>query len=233
MSRDKTKLWYLKNLEVFNHLNDDEKKAITDYTNLLSIPKKGIIYFQGSADDRLYLVKEGAVKLTRLAPKGNEIILDIVGAGTIFGEMGADDGFERNESAYALEDCVVCSIKREDFQRVINSIPGFSNKVTRMKAPNGRTIENKLIDLLYRTVEQRLAITLLRLDGEFGEPHERGRVIMLKLTHNDLADLVASTRETVTASLSRLKEKGLVEYDGKHVVLVSTDGLKALLDGST
>jgi len=231
MSRDKTKLWYLKNLEVFNHLNDDEKKAITEHTNLLEVPKKGIIYFQGSADDRLYLVKEGAVKLTRLAPKGNEIILDIIGAGTIFGEMGEGDGYERNESAYALEDCVVCSIKRDDFSRVVKSIPGFSTKVMRMKAPNGRTIENNLIDLLYRTVEQRLALTLLRLDGEFGEPHKSGRLIRLKLTHNDLADLVASTRETVTASLTRMKEKGLIDYDGKFVVLVSADGLKSLVEG--
>jgi len=231
MSRDKTKLWYLKNLEVFNHLNDDEKKVITDHTNLQEIPKKGVIYFQGSADDRLYLVKKGAVKLTRLAPKGNEIILDIIGVGTIFGEMGEDDGSERNESAYAVEDSVVCSIKRDDFQRVMASMPGFSTKVVRMKAPNGRTIENKLIDLLYRTVEQRLAITLLTLDSNFGEPHERGRVIRLKLTHNDFADLVASTRETVTASLNRLKEKGFIDYEDKYVVLVSTEGLKSMVDG--
>ena len=91
-------------------------------------------------------------------------------------------------------------------------------------------LENKLLDLLYSTVEQRLAKTFLNLLDDFGVPHDSGYLLKIKLTHHDLADLIASTRETVTTALNKLKELSLVEYEGKYLILKSMEQLREIAE---
>jgi CRP-like cAMP-binding protein len=191
--------------------------------------KKGqTLYLQGSADKSVYLLKEGAVKITKLNRQGKEIILDIFGAGSVFGEMAHAATGMRDEAAVVVEDGLVCTMDREFFEEAVRKMPELSMSVTKIIGLRRHRIENKLLSLLYSTVEQRLARTLVELLEEFGKPHEGGRMIGIKLTHKDLAELIASTRETVTAGLNRMKNEGLIEFDGKHVVVKSPDRLRAL-----
>jgi CRP/FNR family cyclic AMP-dependent transcriptional regulator len=89
-------------------------------------------------------------------------------------------------------------------------------------------IENKLLDLLYRTVEQRLARTFLNLLDDFGVPHGSGYLLQIKLTHKDFADLIASTRETVTTTLGKMRADGLIDFEDKYIVIRSQERLSAL-----
>jgi CRP-like cAMP-binding protein len=168
------------------------------------------------------------VKITKLTPQGNEIILDIFSGGTIFGEIAVMEPNERDESAVVLEDGLVCIMKQDDFDRLVQMVPGLSVRMTKMIGLKRWKIENKLLDLLYRTVEQRLAKTLLNLLEDFGIPHEGGYLLKIKLTHKDYADLIASTRETVTATLNRMKNDGVIDFEGKHIVIPSPKKLEQL-----
>jgi len=224
-----TKLWYLRNLDMFNLLSEQDQALITAHTRLIELKKRSVLYFEGSEDDSLYLLKAGALKVTRQAPKGNEIILDILGPGSILGEIADNGRSVRDETAIAVEDSAVCSITRADFTRVIRELPGFPGMAKRFKGPSGCDIENKLMELLYLTVEQRLAVTLLKLLKDFGAPHEEGRIIDLNLTHSDYADLIASTRETVSAVLGKLRKAGAISYSGRKIVVLSEDALRELV----
>lgn len=87
-------------------------------------------------------------------------------------------------------------------------------------------IENRLLDLVYSSVEQRLAKTLLNLLDDFGLPNGSGYLIKIRLTHSDFADLIASTRETVTATFNKLKKDGIVDFENKFVVVKDVEDLK-------
>jgi CRP/FNR family cyclic AMP-dependent transcriptional regulator len=228
MSAERTKLWYLKNLDIFSHMRADEIKMIDRYSSMREVKKGDALYLQGFDDDNFYILKKGAVKITKLTPRGNEIILDIVAGGTIFGEMAVIDPRERDESAVVLEDGLLCIMKKADFDRLIQIVPGLSVRMTKMIGLKRWKIENKLLDLLQRTVEQRLAKTFLNLLDDFGVPQGNGYLLKIKLTHKDYADLIASTRETVTVALNRMKNDGLIDFDGKYLVIASIDKVTSL-----
>ena len=104
MAQDRTKLWYLKNIEVFRNLNDEEVRMIDRFSVMREIKEGETLYLQGSSDKSIYILKKGVVKIIKLTPQGKEIILDIFKGGSIFGEMPFAELEERNESARAVED---------------------------------------------------------------------------------------------------------------------------------
>jgi len=228
MVQAKTKLWYLKNIDLFRHLNDEEIRMIEQHTLMREIKKGEALYFEGSSDKNIYILKKGVVKITRLTPQGREITLDIFKEGSIFGEMVFIESEERNESAEVIEDGLMCTMRREDFDTLIKRMPNLSMQITKMIGLRRCKIENKLLDLLFTTVEQRVAKTLLNLLDDFGIPHKDGYLLKIKLTHKDFADLIASTRETVTTTLNKFKGEGIIDYEGKYVVIKSLEGIKTI-----
>jgi CRP/FNR family cyclic AMP-dependent transcriptional regulator len=228
MSPERTKLWYLKNLDVFSQMRTEEYKMIDQYSIMKEVAKGDILYLQGAPDKNVYLLKKGAVKITKLTPQGNEIILDIFSGGSMFGEMTVIDPQERDESAVVMEDALLCIMKKADFERLTQMVPGLAIRLSKMIGLKRWKIENKLLDLLYRTVEQRLAKTFLNLLEDFGVPHKSGYLLKIRLTHKDIADLIASTRETVTSTLNKMKGDGLIDYEDKYIVINSQEGLAAL-----
>ena len=201
---------------------------IDQYSSMKEIAKGDILYMQGAADKNVYLLKKGAVKITKLTPQGNEMILDIFSGGSMFGEMSVIDPQERDESAVVVEDGLLCIMKKEDFERLVEMVPGLAIRLSKMIGLKRWKIENKLLDLLYRTVEQRLAKTFLNLLEDFGVPHKNGYLLQIRLTHKDYADLIASTRETVTATLNKMKNDGLIDFEDKYIVIKSQERLSAL-----
>jgi CRP/FNR family cyclic AMP-dependent transcriptional regulator len=230
MTQERTKLWYLKNLDIFSHLTDEQYKLIDKLTAMRPVKKGEILYIQGATDRKFYMLKKGVVKITKLTPHGNEIILDVFSGVTLFGEIAVLNPQERDESAVVVEDGLICTMTKEDFEKLVQMIPGLVIKMTRMIGLRRWKIENKLLDLLYRTVEQRLAITFLNLLGDFSIPHGEGYLLKIRLTHKDFADLIASTRETVTAALNRLKSEGLIDFEDKYLVIKQLDGIRSLAE---
>lgn len=226
----RTKLWYLKNLDIFSHLREEEYQMLDRHAAMREIKRGDILYLYGSSDKKLYMLKTGAVKITKLTPGGRELIIDIIKGGSLFGEMAAIEDRERDEAAVVVEDGLLCELSRPDFDRMQKMVPGLSIRVTKMIGFRRWKLENKLIDLLYGSVEQRLAKTILNLLDDFAVPHARGYLLKIKLTHQDFADLIASTRETVTATLTRLKNDGLLEVEGKNLVIRSLEELRRLGD---
>jgi CRP-like cAMP-binding protein len=228
MSPQRTKLWYLKNLPIFSHMRDEEYKLLDRYSSMREVKRGEVLYLQGASDRSFYILKKGAVKLTKLTPQGNELILDLFSAGTIFGEMMVLEPRERDESAVVVEDGLICILTKEDFDKLVQMVPGLAVRINKMIGLKRWKIENRLVDLLYRTVEQRLARTFLNLLEDFGVPRGGGYLLKIKLTHKDYADLVASTRETVTATLNKMKNEGLIDFEGKYVVIKSQDKIADL-----
>lgn len=223
-----TKVWYLKNTGIFRGLSDEDVRTIDRHAFMQQIRRGQAIYLQGSPARTVYILKKGVVKIYRLTSQGKEIILDIIKKGSMFGVTSLAEPDEMNESAEAIEDGVICGIKAEEFERLIQMMPALSISVTRMIGSRRYRVENRLVDLLFRTVEQRFAKILLSLADDFGIPHAEGFLLKIRLTHKDLAALTASTRETVTATVNSLRSKGLIDIEDKYLVIKSLDGVRTL-----
>jgi CRP-like cAMP-binding protein len=225
----KTKLWYLKNLDMFSHLRDEEMHHVIEKTSAMREIKKGeILYLQGSSDKDIYILKKGAVKINKLSSDGKALTLDIFKGGTLFGELGTIDKSERDETAEVVEDGLLCIMSKSNFDEMLKIVPGLSIRLNKIIGLRRRKIENKLLDLLYSTVEERLAKTLINLLDDFGIPDNDSFILKIKLTHQDLSELIASTRETTTATLNNLKKEGFIDYEGKYIRIPDKDKLASL-----
>jgi CRP-like cAMP-binding protein len=225
----KTKLWYLKNLDMFSHLRDEEMHHVIEKTSSMREIKRGeILYLQGTSDKNIYIHKKGAVKINKLSAEGKAITLDILKGGTLLGELGTIDESDRDETAEVIEDGLICIMSKSHFEELLKMVPGLAIRLNKIIGLRRRKLENKLIDLLYCTVEERLAKTLINLLDDFGVPDDGSYLLKIKLTHHDLSELIASTRETTTATLNHLKKEGLIDYAGKYIKIINKDGLEAI-----
>ncbi len=133
----------------------------------------------------------------------------------MFGELGAVEENDRDETAEVVEDGLICIMSKSNFDTMLKMVPGLSIRLNKIIGFRKRKIENKLLDLLFSTVEERLAKTIVNLLDDFGVPDGTSYILKVKLTHQDLSDLIASTRETTTTRFyveshflkRRMKEK--------------------------
>jgi CRP-like cAMP-binding protein len=222
------KMWHLRNMDFFNDLSNEDYDIIDRDSNMKTIKKGDYIYLEGTSDKNIYFLKSGAVKLTKIRPDGKTLTLDILNKGALFGELNDIDPSERDETAQALEDSLICTMKKDNFDALLKKVPLLSKRIYKISGFRFRKIENRLVDLLYSTVEERLAKILLKLSDDFGVSDNGRRIIKIKLTHNDLSELIASTRETVTATIKKFKDRGLISYKGKYIALLDKSRLQTI-----
>jgi CRP/FNR family transcriptional regulator len=220
-----TKLWCIHKIDILTHLKDWEQRLIDKISSTKDIKRGEILYLQGSSDKSVYFLERGTVKLNKLNPEGKVITIDILKSGTLFGELGAIEDVERDETAIVMEDGQICIMSKENFDSLLNSAPEFAVHLNKIITLRRWKIENRLLDLLYSTVEERLAKILLDLIEDFGKPDKNAIVLRLKLTHQDLSELIASTRETTTATINNLKKQGIIDYEEKHIRILDKQKL--------
>jgi CRP-like cAMP-binding protein len=223
------KLWYLKRLDIFSGLSDEEYGVIDRDSQSLLLPKRQLLPFRGTAEQAVYFVKKGSIKLVRTTPDGHSFIIDILGASTLFGQLAEGPDADGSEvTAEALEETLLCLMRRENFNRLMEMVPALGTRITKLSGLRLRKIQNRLVDLLYSSVEARLAKTFLGLAAEFGVARQDGVLIDLRLTHNDFADLIASTRETVSAALGALSRRGAIDVRDHRILLKDLEQIKRL-----
>ncbi len=220
MTASSSKLWYLNQFELFSDLTAQDIDEIASITAHKEFPKSQVIYFPGDSASTIYILISGKARITQLSDEGKEAILAILAPGDIFGEMALleDDG-EHNEICEALEDCVVCLIKKSDFEGFLMKKPALNLKVTKIIGLRLKRIENQVYNLIFKDTYARLESLLQRLAEEYGEPHPEGTLINIKLTHQDLGNLINATRPTVTEYLAQMKKNGIIKSFGHKIVL--------------
>jgi CRP/FNR family cyclic AMP-dependent transcriptional regulator len=221
-----SKLWYLKHIRLFSGLGPAELKEMDRITRMQEVKKRQPIYLQGDPANTVYLLKKGRVKISSTAPSGKEVTFEILEAGEIFGEL---EESPREASAEALDDTLICAINREDFDRYLRDHPDLTVKLTKLIGFRLRKIHSRVEDLVFRDVPARLAHVLLELIETAGVPEASGIRIRAKLTHQELANLVGCSRETVSTLLGHFRERGLICTEGRSIIVLDKSALSQLL----
>jgi CRP-like cAMP-binding protein len=225
---DKRILWYLKKVPLLSDMTGDAVTRLSEVVELKEIRRRQVIYLPGDPGAAVYLVNGGRVKVSKVTRDGKELTLAYRGPGEIFGETCLIDGGPREEMAEAMENALVTEIERTEFERLLQTQASLGYKMTKILAQRRREVENKIENLVFKDVNSKLAELLLRLANEYGVDDSRGTLVALKITHQEMANLIGSTRETVSLTLAQFKRKGLIQTEGRKVIIADREGLRAL-----
>jgi len=225
---DKSKIWFLKNFNIFEGMSEAQMKRVESMTSMSKVDKNRPIYFPEQASTNIYFLKEGHVKLYRLHEDGREVILDVLGPGEIFGELSLSGDGRAEDFASALDDALICTVKKSDFESMLLKSPEMNLRLTRWFGLRLRKFEEKVNDLAFKDVTKRIVGFLVRFAEEFGKIKAGTVTVPAFLSHQDIAYLTATSRQTVTTTLNELREKGFIDFDRKHIRIQDMDKLKAL-----
>jgi CRP/FNR family transcriptional regulator, cyclic AMP receptor protein len=214
-----TKYWYLRNHNLFSALNSNETKAICLISAFKTAKKGDIIYFSGDDAKRVYSLKKGVIKIVGTDPDGNETTKDILQAGDLFGQLSLDDS-NQDEYAVAMSDSVtICSFFLEDFERVIERNPALALKYTRIVGLRFKRLESRYANLVNKDVRTRLRLFLKEWAMKEANGATKNITIKNYLTHQDLASLICTTRQTITQLYNDLKNNHLIDYSRTEIII--------------
>jgi CRP/FNR family cyclic AMP-dependent transcriptional regulator len=222
-------LYYLKRIPLFVDLKGEELAVLSGQVNLEEVRRRRVIFLPGDPGSSVFFVNGGRVKISRVTRDGKELTLAYRGPGEIFGELCLVEGGPREEMAEAMENALVTEVPREEFERLLDHHPSVGGKMTRILCRRRRDLENKMEDLVFKDVNAKLAELLLKLGNDYGVDDDRGTLVAVKITHQEMANLIGSTRETVSLTLSQFKRSKLIATEGRKIILTDREGLKALL----
>jgi CRP/FNR family cyclic AMP-dependent transcriptional regulator len=221
------KVWYLRQTGLFDRLGESELQRIAELSRMREFPRGQLILGPKSDPDLIYLVKAGHVKISTFSPEGKEQILALLDRGDVFGELAPAEAPVPTH-VEAFDHAIVCTLHRTLFEEILRHTPEVGLRVIRALARRLRAAEQEIEDLALRSVPGRLAALLLRLAEEYGEPQDQGIRLSLRLTHQDLASMVGSTRETVTAVINRFRDEALITVDHRVLVILERDRLRQI-----
>ncbi len=223
------KLWYLKHIRLFDDLNPVEMQEMERITRMQEVKKRQPLYLPGDPSSNVYLLKQGRVKLASTATSGKEVTFEILEPGEVFGELDVLEDSPRSTSAEALDDALICVIPRQDFDRYLAMHPNVTVKLTKLIGLRLKKIQSRVEDLVFRDVPARLAHLLLELRKSEGVAEGSGTRLRVKLTHQEMANLIGCSRETVSTILGQFRDGGLVRMDGRAITIVNEKGLSRLV----
>ncbi len=212
----------LRKVPLFSQLAPPDLERVSEISRERAYPRNSVILFEDDPGDALYVVAQGQVKVVLIGEDGREVILSVMGEGEFFGEMALVDDEPRSAHVIAMEDSTLLVLRREDFQGILKQTPGIALALLRELSRRLRRVDEKVGSLVLLDVNGRVAQLLLELADEAGS--ER---ITRRLTHHTIAQMIGSSRETVSRTMRELVDKGYIEVSRREIVIRDRTALEA------
>ncbi len=218
----------LEKVPLFGQLGPADLQRVLELARERAYPKNSVILFEDDPGDALYVVATGQVKVVLIGEDGREVILSVLGEGEFFGEMALIDDEPRSAHVIAMEDSTLVVLRREDFTNILMQVPAIALALLKELSRRLRRVDEKVGSLVLLDVNGRVAQLLLELADEEG-----GERITRRLTHHTIAQMIGSSRETVsrTMPVSRtmrdLVDKGLIHISRKDITIKDRASLEA------
>jgi len=218
----------LRQVAIFNTLNQQETKEISRYVMTDTYGKRESIFSEGDPSEWFFIVRKGKVKITKLSQDGKEIILEVIPPMEFFGGIAVVKGFPYPANAVAMEDTEVLKISRKDLMTLMDRFPGLMYCMAMNIGDRIKGSHETLKSIALEKVEARIASLLIKLADKAGEKVPEGVQIDMKLTKQDIAEMVGTTVETSIRTMSRLTKAGIVSAKAGRIVIRDLDKLKSL-----
>lgn len=207
-------------INIFKGLGNTQLKLLVSLLKEKSVPKDGIVLNQEDPGDALFIIKEGKVKVVLFGEEGKEFILSTLKGGDFFGEMSLLDGEPRSASVVAIKETTLLILERDDFLDFVRNSPDIALNILAELSRRLRRTDEKIASLALLDVYGRVAHALIELAKNEGEEVDEGILIRERPTQQDLANMIGTSRETVSRVLRDLARSGLIAVSGKKVIIL-------------
>ena len=215
----------LKNVPLLQFLSDADLAQLSLSLRVQRLRNKHALFRKGDEGTALYIIRKGKVKIVLPSKVGEEVILTIFSEGDFLGEMSLLDEKPRSADAVAMEESEVYVLNRTDFLSFLQENENAIKCILSCLSERLRKTDDLLEDASFLSVSARLAKKLVELGREFGVKEKDVVRIGLRLTQQDMADLVGTTRESINKELRVLREKGLVSMESGYIRLLDLERL--------
>ena len=211
---------FLRNVSLFESLNAEELEALAQMTITHTFSKDNVIILAEEEGDALFIIEKGRVKVSIVSEDGREVILSMLGGGAVFGELSLLDGKPRSANVIATEDTNLVMLRRQDFLQLVYKVPQIPIALLAELASRLRRTDRQIEGLALLDVTSRISETLLQLASDRGVDTETGVLIHNRPTHQELANMSGTTRETVSRVLKRLETQGYITCKGRTISIM-------------
>lgn len=219
---DAGRVWRLSEFDIFRDLSPLEMDDIARSAPMREVAMGTLLISPDQASEVLFILKKGRVRIYRLAADGRSLTTAIFEAGQLFGEMVALGQQMEDTYAEALDRCVVCIMSASDVHHLLLSDPRIAARIAESLGARVAELERRLGDTVLKSVPARIASALAAMAG--------GDRADIRLTHEQLADLVGTTRETTTKVLGDLRDRRLVQLKRGRIVVIDAHGLRQVAE---
>ncbi|SMB99875.1 transcriptional regulator, Crp/Fnr family [Thermanaeromonas toyohensis ToBE] len=210
-------------------LEEWEKQTFRSSGLTIIYPKGYIIFAAGDVADKVYLINRGRVKIYRLTLEGRRVTVSIRETGELFGLAETLCGTDRVCFAEALEEVNVSVLKKEVFENLLLTYPLLAIKIAKILGSRLREAESLIHHLMYCQIPQRLALLLLKLAERCGQKTKNGILLNFRLTHEEIACMIGTSRQTVSSVLNNFKKAKIIAIDEEGLHLLAPEKLAQLL----
>jgi CRP-like cAMP-binding protein len=209
----------LRTVPIFSELSDGDISSLGKLSSRRRYPKDTVVFFENEEGDSFFMILEGRIKVTILGDDGREVILSMLGPGDFFGEMALLDNEPRSATAIAVEETELLSLNRTDFQTVLTDNRSITTALIKILTARLRRANHQISTLALLDVYGRVARVIVDMAREEGRRLRDGRIAFRRATHQEIANRIGTTRETVTRMLKDLERQGLIHIEGKEIVV--------------
>ncbi len=225
------KFLLIRNHNFFSGLTDEDFESLNLEHHFKETKKGEYIFFESMYRNKLYFIKGGHVKIGRIDEKGNEIVKEIIGEGEIFGQYTLERNTFNEEFAIAYKsDVSLCVFSVEDFEKLLERKPELTLRFNKEIGKKIKIYETRVLSLLNKDVKSRLAMFIYTIfkDEDIELKDDTEICIENILTHEDIANLIGSSRQTVTTFLNSFQDEGIIKIDRHKICLKNNKKLKII-----
>jgi len=213
-------IWYFENVDLYEMLCPHKLAQQKDDHQYHKFNKGQFIYFQEQPSDKIYLIAEGRVKIGSYSSVGKEITKTILSKGEIFGEMALTGEEKRSDFAQAMSDnTLICSMQIDQMQQLMLENRSLSLKIIKLMGFRFRKLERRLESLVFKDARTRIVEFILEMARERGQKVGFETMVKNQLTHQDIANLTGTSRQTVTTVLNDLRDQNLINFDRRKILI--------------
>ncbi|MGK7313434.1 MAG: Crp/Fnr family transcriptional regulator [Candidatus Longimicrobiales bacterium M2_2A_002] len=215
----------LRRLPMFQELSEETLKTVAEHTLQREIPENGILFREGQSCRGLFIILDGSIKVYRSTSDGREQVLHVEGPKHTLAELPLFDGAPYPASARAAEDSLVLFLPRDAFQRLYRTNPEIADSVIHDLGRRLRRLVRLVDKVTLKDVPARVAATLIEEAMAAGSARDGGE-FEVPTTQEEMANALATTRESVARALARFRSHGIIEQDGARVRILDLAALQ-------
>ncbi len=221
--------WYLEEVNLQNLFCPTKLGEAAGKLEHRIFPKGQYIFLPGEYADKIFLVEEGRIKIGTFNESGKEITLSIIDKGELFGELPLTGARNRRHFALAMEDTTCCVLTVDTMKSLMREQRGLSFYLMKIIGNRMLAMEQRLQSLVFKDSRTRIIEFLVNLANEKGQRIGYEHIVRKFLTHQDIASLTATSRQTVTTVLNELEKSNLITYNRKRLLVRDLEALQKLV----